>query len=82
MTDNILNIILGMSESGMKPEKIAKELSIDCSTTYRFLKQSGTKKNKKRGGRPPLWATRAVIIFPSFLLKFTKGRIFDIFGSL
>ena len=53
MTDDQKNIILGMFKSGMKPGKIAKELSIDRSTTYTFLKrynESGTIKNKKRSG--------------------------------
>ena len=53
MTDDQKNIILGIFKSGMKPGKIAKELGIDRSTTYKFLKrynQSGTIKNKKRSG--------------------------------
>ena len=61
MTDYQKNIILGMFKSCMKPGKIAKELSIDRSTTYKFLKrysESGTIKNKKRNGRPPRWTTR------------------------
>ena len=49
MTDDQKIIILGMFKSGMKSGKIAKELSIDRSTTYKFLKrynESGTIKNK------------------------------------
>ena len=61
MTDDQKNIILGMLKSGMKPGKIAMELSIDCSTTYKFLRrynESGTIKNNKRSGRSPRWTTR------------------------
>ena len=56
MTDDQKNIILGMFKSSMKPGKIAKALSINWLTTYKFLKQyneSGTIKNKKRSGRLP-----------------------------
>ena len=61
ITDDQKNIILEIFKSGMKPGKIVKELSINCSTTYKFSKrynESGTIKNKKRSGRSPRWTTR------------------------
>ena len=86
MTDDQKNIILGMFKSDMKPGKIAKALSINRSTTYKFLKrynESGTIsiKNKKGSGRPPRWTTRDSNHLSKLLKVHKKKRICNISGS-
>ena len=61
MSDVLKSTIVGMSTAGMRPINIAKELSINPSTVYKFLKKfksTGDIKNKPRSGRPNVWTMR------------------------